>query len=339
MRKRWLSLGLVGLVPGLTGCYTVKSLDFKVVAPLGATAVALATYAGDLAHVTTASDTAVVRSAFFGNQYDVIIFDTFTGLNLIQNQKAPFKLARVLTLGNLYLVSSGQDPDGQLGSDDFLVSFSQGLMPDKIFKMLHPEYQPDYYFASAALARSGLCAGQANGKTIDYAVLSEPFVYSVQQDKNCPNGAAVTVVEDLKETFKQQSGELFGESLRGFPQAGLFISERLENSGSQRQKLKNFLRTIDADLRDLERAGAQNVAELLLRYGDLASQTARFGLTYQTLSALQYDAENRQVLNKLAYNSFPVDLDKFADDYQAALSLVDINPTSYSSYYHFVEAE
>lgn len=330
-RSVFKSTTILGLVSLLSGCYVVKALDYNVIAPMGATSMIFITYASDREHVTITNQTPNVRAAFYSDNYDAIVFDTFTGLSLIQKDSLKFKLARVLTIGNLFLVATGNDKNDRLDQTDNIAAFGQGLMPDKIFKSTHPYINPSVYYSSAALAASGLCTGEYQGESLDYVVLSEPFIYNTLKDSSCATFNKAKVIEDVRESFREFSNAS-GEELRGFPQAGLFISERLEKKEA---RVKNLLKTIDSDVADLERSGASGTVDVLMKYGAAENQVSRFGLDYSTLSALQKDGRNS--INKLAYNSFPLDLDDFADRFSDTLGIVKPLESSYSKYYLAVE--
>jgi len=331
--KSILPLSLFTLLAA-SSCYVVKGLTFNIAAPLGAPSLSLLPYADDLKHVDILNQTPTIKSAFLSDYYDVLIFDTYTGVKLIQKQGAKFKLARVLTLGNLFIASTGNDDDGTIDDSDYIASFGEGMMPDLIFKTIHPELTIDNYSNSAALAGSLLCSGNIEGKSIDYIVISEPFIYNVQINKDCKTYGKVNVVEDLKESFIKFSEEK-GLKLRGFPQAGLFISEKLENDKDKTSLVTNFFKTIDSEMRSLERSGAKASLEELSKYGSIEEQKARFGLDYKTLEALSI--KDKEVINKLAYNSFQVDLDAFGDYYSNILNIPKIEESTYSKYYNFVE--
>lgn len=331
--KSLLPLSMFTLLTA-SSCYVVKGLTFNIAAPLGAPSLALLPYADDLKHVDIVNQTSTIKSAFLSDNYDVLIFDTYSGVNLIQMQGANFKLARVLTLGNLFIASTGNDEDETIDDSDYIASFGEGMMPDLIFKTIHPELTIDNYSNSAALASSLLCSGNFEGKSIDYFVLSEPFIYNVQYNKDCKTFGNIKIVEDLKESFKIYSEEK-GLKLRGFPQAGLFISKRLENDKDKASLVKNFFKTIDSEMKSLERSGAKASLTELNDYGSIEEQKARFGLDYKTLEALSI--KDKEVINKLAYNSFPIDLDAFGSYYTKILQIPKIEASTYSKYYNFVE--
>ncbi len=109
------------------------SYSFSVTSPAGAPAAAFARYASN-DNVTIASDTSLVRAAFTAAESDFIVFDSSNGLKLAGDN---YKLVRMVTFGNLYVVSTGNDDDGVMDNDDYIVSYGEGLIPDLAFKAVY----------------------------------------------------------------------------------------------------------------------------------------------------------------------------------------------------------
>lgn len=312
--------------------FVVKALEFNVIAPKGAPSLALLAYADDYNHVTIENNTANVKAAFFLDEYDIIIFDTFTGLKLIQDKGAEFKLARVITNGNLFLVSTGHDENDIIEPSDNILGFGEGLFPDRVFKATHPNLKISNYYNSAANAAVGLCNGEYEGRAIDYLVMSEPFIYNTLNNKSCSTYGKSKVVENIKETFIKFSADR-GVEFNGFPQAGVFISNRLDETTDKdkKKKVDNFFKTIDTELDSLERSGARDSLKTLMDYGSLYEQENIFGLNYKTLEALQIDGKD--VINKLSYYSFEYDIVSFAKMFMSTLNLDLIEKDSLSKYF------
>ena len=112
------------------------SSSVKVVCPLGAPSALLAKYASDLDHITITSP-ANVQSAFQKGEADFIIFDSVNGAKLAKANGGKYKLVRMLTYGDLYVMSTGNDENGVMEDDDFILSYGEGLIPDLVFKALH----------------------------------------------------------------------------------------------------------------------------------------------------------------------------------------------------------
>lgn len=116
---------------------TMTDLQFKVVSPQGAPAAALAQYAKSSNLEIT--QPAQVQAAFTKGDADFIVFDSVNGLKLSAKNDNNYKLVRMVTYGNLYVVSTGNDEDNEFTRDDYVVSYGQGLVPDLAFKAVYGE--------------------------------------------------------------------------------------------------------------------------------------------------------------------------------------------------------
>ncbi len=110
-----------------------SSYDYSITCPAGAPAAAFARYASNDS-LTIASDTSLVRAAFTTAESDFIVFDSSNGLKLAGDN---YKLVRMVTFGNLYVVSTGNDEDGVLDDDDYVLSYGENLIPDLAFKAVY----------------------------------------------------------------------------------------------------------------------------------------------------------------------------------------------------------
>lgn len=115
----------------------MEELSFNVVCPKGAPAAALARYAAsDNLNITSADN---VKGAFTAGTADFIVFDSVNGVKLAKANGENYKLVRMVTYGNLYIVATGNDEDGVLTDDDYIVSYGEGLVPDLAFKAVYGE--------------------------------------------------------------------------------------------------------------------------------------------------------------------------------------------------------
>lgn len=78
-----------------------------------------------------------IRNEFSKKESDLIIFDTITGLKLSKNNNNSYHLLRVITNGNLYLMSTNHDTNNTVDKNDKIVLFSEGMVPDLVFKSLY----------------------------------------------------------------------------------------------------------------------------------------------------------------------------------------------------------
>lgn len=112
-----------------------STLEFSVITPQGAPAAAFAQYAGD-ENLTCAQPT-TVSAAFSAGEQDIIVFDSVNGAKLAKKNDGNYKLARMVTYGNLYVVATGNDADGVMDDGDYIISYGEGLVPDLAFKAVY----------------------------------------------------------------------------------------------------------------------------------------------------------------------------------------------------------
>lgn len=320
--KPFHSLSLL-LVLILSSCK--NNNDLNIICPMGAPAITLVDYAksGNVEITNTASN---VKSAFATANYDIIIFDAINGLKLIKTQNAKYRLARILTNGNLFLVATGNDVDDKLTSDDYIVSFGENLIPDLIFKSVYKDkdIKISHYYPSAATAQSGLCSGYHEGNEIDYVILSEPFIHNAISNTSCKN-KNIKIIANIAQEFSSKNEE---KNYRGFPQAGLFILNKLEDDPSKKDTINSFLKTIDSRMLDLANNSASDTIAFLNKKYSLDQTKQLFGFSGSTLEELQKNKEN-----KLSYNYQNFDIIQFSKDYKNDLKLIDIEEKYLSSYY------
>jgi len=111
------------------------TLDLSVITPQGAPAAAFSSFAGN-ENLTCAQPT-VVSAAFTAGEKDVIVFDSVNGVKLAKKNNGNYKLARMVTYGNLYVVATGNDEDSVMDDEDYIVSYGEGLVPDLAFKAVY----------------------------------------------------------------------------------------------------------------------------------------------------------------------------------------------------------
>lgn len=112
------------------------SLDFKVVTPKGAPSAAFARYASDTEKLSLESPDNV-KAQFSSAEAGFVVFDSVNGLKLSKNFGDTYELVRMVTFGNLYLVSTGHDSDNVISDSDYIVGYGENLIPDLAFKAVY----------------------------------------------------------------------------------------------------------------------------------------------------------------------------------------------------------
>ena len=134
-------------------------------------------------------------------------------LYLISN----YKLARILTGGNLYLV--GIDKTEEPTSEDKIVSFGHNLLPDLAYKKLYSQEIIDNttYVAGVNDALAVLKSGVYEGEEVDYVLIAQPALFAAMNDQNAATYGKLTVINCLKDKWKDEFDQ------DAIPQAGLFV--------------------------------------------------------------------------------------------------------------------
>lgn len=188
----------------------------KVISPSGAPAICFYDQAltGNFDTNSTPSN---VAAQLLTDNYGMVVFDFYNGLKSIKNNNADFKLARILTGGNLYLV--GIDKTTAPTSDDTIVSFGQNLLPDLAYKKLYSQDIIDNttYVNAVTDAAAVLASGVYEGENVDYVLIAQPVLFATMTNQNAPTYGRLTVIESLRDKWK----ETYNQDT--IPQAGLFV--------------------------------------------------------------------------------------------------------------------
>lgn len=219
MKKVFL-LSLIPLV--LCGCGRKdKYKDLRFVVPTGAPAIAMSAFA-EIKGFETVTDPSTIVPMMAAEQVDVAVLPTNVGVTAINAKKVPYKLLCTITFGNLYVASTGKDDDGVMDADDYIVSFQQGAVPDKIFHYVYgTEFDSAlHYVSGAADAAKCLKTGKNladESKQVDYVLLAEPALTKVLETT-----PTASVYADLQALYKEKSEGLI------LTQASVFVRSALE---------------------------------------------------------------------------------------------------------------
>ena len=219
MKKVFL-LSLIPLV--LCGCGRKdKYKDLRFVVPTGAPAIAMSAFA-EIKGFETVTDPSTIVPMMATEQIDVAVLPTNVGVTAINAKKVPYKLLCTITFGNLYVASTGKDDNSVMDADDYIVSFQQGAVPDKIFHYVYgTEFDSAlHYVSGAADAAKCLKTGKNladESKQVDYVLLAEPALTKVLETT-----PTASVYADLQALYKEKSEGLI------LTQASVFVRSALE---------------------------------------------------------------------------------------------------------------
>ena len=219
--KKLMILATIPMV--LCGCRSDKYKGLSFIVPTGAPAIAISAFA-DLEGFETTTDPSTIVPLLANGKYDVAVLPTNVGVTAINVKKVPYKMLCTITFGNLYVASTGKDEDGVMGADDYIVSFQENAVPDKIFKYVYgTEFNSAlHYVSSAADAAKCLKTGKNladDSKDVDYVFLAEPALTKVLETT-----PTASVYSNLQELYKTNSDGLM------LTQASVFVKNTLEDS-------------------------------------------------------------------------------------------------------------
>lgn len=111
-------------------------LPFSIITPKGAPSAVFSRYGKEKELVDFASPSQV-SAEFTKQEKDFIVFDSVNGTKLSAKNDHSYQLVRMVTFGNLYLVSTGNDEDGKIDNEDMIVSYGENLVSDLAFKAVY----------------------------------------------------------------------------------------------------------------------------------------------------------------------------------------------------------
>ena len=228
------------LLTVLSGCSSAQTpADDKVLtvlAPKGAPTIGILGYVKDnAAQVTTVDGSDLMQAAFVNPdpQYDVIVAPVNLGTKLISAGKSDYKLAAVVSWGNLYILST----DEQLKGDAALAAFGQGAVPEKVLDTVKDTLgftgEITWYSAVSEVAGQ-LIAGKATTGLVAEPVMSKVMATAAAK------GVTYNVVADLQQAWKQATG------FDNYPQAAIFV--RQEDYDAHSTVYNSFFSTVDSYL-------------------------------------------------------------------------------------------
>lgn len=230
MKKLFLALAALMLMVGCTSTPTTPepsptenatdepvmvSTELKILSPTGAPALALLDLLQTSQAVISTVDGSDVLQAAFVNpnpEYDVIVAPTNLGAKLAAMEKTEYRLAGIVTWGNLFLV--GKDAADLQDETKILAAFGEGAVPGLVFNAVLEslDIQAEVvYYNSVSEAQAALLAGNA-----DAALIAEPAATATIA-KAKQEGLELQVIGDIQQAWQQSTG------FKGYPQAAVFV--------------------------------------------------------------------------------------------------------------------
>ena len=356
MKKATLSLFLVPLLVGLASCsFVQKGLSFTLLCPNDGKGLSFVSYADDTAHVLFKTNDEVYHG-FFSLDYGGIIFDLEKGLNLIQEEHVPYRLARVNTYGNCFLLAKKGLSEKGISLSAHIVSWNAAKeeypstylndgIQNNLLRYFY-SYGPssaliDTYFSDMAGVYQALKEGKDGEEEIDYALLGEPYVSRLLQESD-----TYQVLYSFTTRFKEMSStdQLVDGGYAHYPETGLFVPASWDEASKEKKAAyQNFFESYDNMVTSLERNNGGRVLTYLYQGEDQKtfSPLKCFGASGDAYYAILDGSKSPYGVNAMGFCSYPVDLASFALNCQKNFKYYwtsEILNTSYSSYYNGIIA-
>ena len=221
-------------------------VSYSVLAPKGAPALgvvrAMTNDRGDQYTLVDGADALTTELAKEESEYDIIVAPINVGAKLISAGKSPYKLAAVLTWGNLYVVGTADAVDS-----DAIAAFGEAAVPGKVFGNIVSKLEMTNeitYFPSVTEAQASLLSGKSK-----LALIAEPAVTATMA-KAKTNGMELSIKMDIQAKWE----EIYGSY--GYPQAAVFVKNSAyeENPSSINAYLDALEGSITEDLDSFTKA-------------------------------------------------------------------------------------
>lgn len=244
---------------------------------------------------STSSPSDFIPAAFSSGQYDFIVFDGIKGLANVTNNKRDYALARWISGGTYYLVSTKYDSPEDLGIDKTIDSFVQNGVANQAFMNL-----AEGHWGIEGLSESGLVKYESGVEMVAQNLISSPEAYDFYlvaqpaltnaKAQLSAKGVELNIIYNLQDEWKEAHGED-----ATIPAAGLFVNKTAYGENKD---------VMDAFIAETEERMANAVenpelaVEALTAYEALdpnsdSDCSARFGFTPALVSMLQKDGANQ----------------------------------------------
>ena len=307
MKKQLLTLtsSLLIAVTGCKGSGTPDQYNLSILCPKGGPTLALYNHVEE---TTYAQQPTLVKAKFELNEYDVLVFDFYNGLKACK-QYGNYKLARIVTAGNLFLV--GINHTEEPVSTSRIVSFGRGLLPDLAFNELYGALgaRVDYVDGVSDIAPI-MKTGKYAGENIDYVVVSEPVITTVFD--SLADTSKYTVFS-IREKWEEEKGE--GHKI---PQAGLFINTSAYSA--HESVFDTFLSNLDNEIGSAI-SNPTLIKEAFEKVGDEAAQKDKFSIDAQKAYKITLNGNGVGIVkdyNKTDISSFLSDIN-IEEDYSSVI--------------------
>lgn len=238
MKKLFVPMISILSLASLTGCNVNKEL--KIACPSGAPALSLYDIY-NYENVEINADASVIAGYLSkDSEKDIVIAPTNLIVSKAMKENPSFKLAAVITAGNFFIASTGNDDNDTFDKDDYVVLFQQNSLPDKLFKYIYGEdYTNLKYVTAASDAAKCLMSGKNesdNNASVDYVLVPQPALTPalIKAKENRPSVAdKIKVTKNIQNDYYAKTGDAT------ITQASIFVKDT--DDANKITKINEFL--------------------------------------------------------------------------------------------------
>lgn len=239
--KKWIAI-LFAMVMTLTAAMAGAEGGFLIVAPNGAPAMAVAGVWAENNDAVKTIEADTIGQEFGAANADFIIAPVNAGAKLFKAGKSTYKLAAVVTWGNLVFATKAEEFTPEMINGKKLALFGEDTINSSIalYVLEKKGIKPSeiVYFAGASNTQAALLNDEA-----EIVMTAEPAITAAKLNAS-NNGVTISSIP-LNDLYKEVTG------FDGFTQAGLFVREK--TAAENPELIKEGLEKIQASVEMCEK--------------------------------------------------------------------------------------
>jgi hypothetical protein len=273
---------------------SVKADDYAIkwITPTSTPALAFYDQGKNENWVSSSTPGAVVPPAFGTATYDAIVFDGVSGLNLVKKNNWGWKMAKWISGGNFYVVSTLHTAKTDFAAGQTITGFVETGNAAQTFLKLSKEKWNWTYDDSQVLFLDGVDKVSStllsNPDSRDYWIVADP-IYTNVKAALAKNGKTLNVISDLQADWKA------AYNAGTIPAAALFV--RSTSYDAHKEVFDKFLAETQTRV-DASIDKVADVAKVVADYGTDDEAKARFGFTSSIVTAMQGNGANKFAMIK-----------------------------------------
>ena len=295
----------------------IDDYQLKIISPTGAPAVSFLKYLNNANYETNTVPNNIVAEMIKGT-HDIVVVDLIGGLTAINKKSAQYKLASVITFGNFYIYSTGNDNNNIMESEDNIVCFGQNNTPDILFNHLYPNIGVDTYVLGVSEISPIAMSGKINNENVDYCVIAEPVLFNVLNNKNAATYGKGSEYSNFQSKWKEVHKN--DSSILG---ASIYVKNDTYKNHSN--LVNSFLKNTKQDI-NLFINNPLKAVELLENYGSKEEQEERIKMNSYTVKGVIEDSNS---INLGYLSSKDSNFEKIIEEYLNVVNSSLINKNNY----------